>query len=201
MESESNSAPPVPPEQNAPQTTGLSRRAMLRAGAAASPVLLTLASGPVSAGGATACQVASSFVSVATFKSRNPDSTLQCSSTNIEYWVAQAALPSPPADMLKKVKNILGSTASTYNGSLVKNILSGTIYTSTSLGVLQHILALALSINGGFVPNPGFVNVAYLKGVWSSYITNGPNYKSPTGLVMTEAQLITWLRVMMYPLP
>ena len=65
------------PDSSAPQgsgsepaaASGVSRRhALLRAGSAAAPVLLTLASGPVGATGA--CTVASSYVSAATFKSR-----------------------------------------------------------------------------------------------------------------------------------
>ena len=56
--------------------TGLSRRALLRGGAAASPFLLTLASGPVAA--PTNCVVASSFVSAGVFVSRGGTNNIQC---------------------------------------------------------------------------------------------------------------------------
>ncbi len=78
---------------------GLNRRALLRAGAGASPVLLSLAAGPVLAA-RPACTVASSFVSVATFRSRNPHVTsIQCSTQTADYWRDQAlhVTPTPAA--------------------------------------------------------------------------------------------------------
>lgn len=85
----------VPPVQDglvtdaSPGTAGVSRRSLLRGGAAVSPVLLTMASGPV---GATAtCVVASSFVSVAEFASRNAGKVLpKCTSVTADYWYANA---------------------------------------------------------------------------------------------------------------
>lgn len=203
MENESNGASS---ERDATTTQAqrspVSRRTVLRAGAAASPVLLTLASRPVSAGTTTGCMVASSFISVATFTSRNPDTTISCNTKNVEYWRAQAALATPPADLALTVAGLLGTTGSTYNLQLVKDVLlSGSaIATTGALGVLQHILAMALSAKAGMLSNPGGVNLSYLQGVWASYNTYYPNYQSPSGVIMTEAQLIAWLRVLMYPL-
>lgn len=180
----------------------LNRRALLRAGAAGSPVLLTLASGPVSATGSVSCMVASSFVSVATFMSRNPGKTISCSTKNCEYWRSQAAVDPTPADLALTVGQLLSGTGSSYNGHIVKDVLlSGSaIARSGALGVLQHCLSVALSLKGGHVPTPGVVNLSYIQGVWVSYNTNYPNYRSPAGVMMTEAQLIDWLRVLMYPL-
>src|SRR5882672_9859486 len=95
------------------------RRALLRGGAAAAPVLLTLASRPVSAG--TTCVVASSFVSVATFHSRNPSTTsVQCTTRNCQDWYNQACLPtsgnpSRPTYLNNSVSSLLGSTNSMYS--------------------------------------------------------------------------------------
>lgn len=198
----------APVGDTAPETDGppapakrqLSRRSLLRAGAAASPVLLTLASGPVSATGTVNCMVASSFISVATFLSRNPDKTVSCSTKNCEYWQEQARLVPTPADLNLTVAEFLGSTGSSYNSHVLKDVLNNPISLSGTLGVLQHCLSLALSVKGGHVPNAGVINVNYIKTIWSSYNTNHPNYRSPAGVVMTEAQLIDWMRVLMYPL-
>jgi hypothetical protein len=186
----------------APAKSRVSRRALLRAGAAASPVLLTLASSPVSATGSVSCMVASSFVSVATFLSRNPDKTVSCSTKNCEYWRSQAALVPTPAELGVTVAALLGPTGSSYNSHLLKDVLlSGSAIVRTgSLGVLQHCISIALSLNGGHVPTPGLVNLAYIQSVWASYNSFFPNYQSPSGVLMSEAQLVDWLRVLMYPI-
>jgi hypothetical protein len=173
---------------------------MLRAGASASPVLLTLASGPVSATNTVGCMVASSFVSVATFKSRNPNTTITCSSAyNCEYWRTQAALASPPAACVGTVAQLLGAAPSSYASTQVKTVLlqGGGIATSGPLGVAQHCISLALSAKGNLLTSPGSVNLNYIQGVWASYNSTAPNYIAPSGLVLSEAQLIGWLRALL----
>jgi hypothetical protein len=203
MENESHSATPsTQPDGGsvAKDSRRLSRRAMLRAGASASPVLLTLASGPVSATNTVGCMVASSFVSVATFKSRNPNTTITCSSAfNCEYWRTQAGLATPPADLNLKVKQLLGAAPSSYAETLVKTVLlqGGGIATTGPLGVAQHCLSLALSAKGNKLTSPGSVNLSYIRGVWTAYNSTAPNYIAPSGVVLTEAQLIGWLRALL----
>lgn len=203
MENESHSATP-PARHEAlspvPEAPKLSRRALLRASTSASPVLLTLASGPVSAGGTVGCMVASSFVSVATFKSRNPNTTITCSSAyNCEYWRTQAALTTPPADLTLTVEQLLGAAPSSYATSIVKAVLlqGGGIATSGPLGVAQHCISLGLSAKGNLLTSPGAVNLNYIRGVWASYNSAAPNYISPSGLVLGEAQLIGWMRALL----
>ena len=91
MEHDPNHAQGLPPAEDASKAETLtrkqaSRRTLLRAGAGAAPVLLALRSGPVGATGQS-CVVASSFVSVTTFKSRNASATsLQCTTYNYDHW-------------------------------------------------------------------------------------------------------------------
>jgi hypothetical protein len=186
----------------------LRRRTLLRGGAgAAAPVLMTLASGPVGATGA-ACTVASSFVSVATFQSRNPlihGNSAQCSSGNVQTWRDLSLLPATGTPMRPGYLNVtvatyLGSTTSTYNTKLLWEVLSeGTAVSTTGeSGVLQHILALALSIQNGYVGNSGSVSVAYLQGVWVNFKLNSDRYKLPASNIdWGSAELITWLRVLL----
>jgi hypothetical protein len=210
MDKESNGSSTPEVQGNTPAVEAgsgrVNRRALLRAGAAASPVLLTLASGPVSAGNTVGCMVASSFVSVATFKSRNPDTTVSCSSKKCEDWRISAATPPLSADLAGTVANLFGgSCGNSYDTQIVKDLLlqGAGISTSGPLGVLQHCMSLALSLKGGFVTNPGAVNVAYVKSVWMAYSSTGSTYTAPaSGLVMSEAQLIGWLRALLgYAIP
>jgi len=190
------------------QAKGLARRKLLRTGASAAPVLLTLASGPVSA--TTSCVVASSFVSVTTFKSRNPTSTsVKCTSRNCEDWYSQACLPatgSPcrPDCMNVSVSTLLGTTTSTYKNwmlyDVMKNSGSG-VTTSGEMGVLQHLVSMCLNVTQGFASSPGSVSKTYLQSIWTNYKANANTYVlAGSGINWDSAQLITWLRVQMYPI-
>lgn len=183
----------------------LRRRTLLRGGAgAAAPILMTLSSGPVGATGA-ACTVASSFVSVATFQSRNPlvhGNGAQCSSGNVQTWRDFSLLPvgTRPASLNVTVASYLGSTSSTFSAVPLWNVLAqgAGVSTTGELGVLQHILALALSIQNGYVANSGSVSVAYLQSVWVNFKSNGDRYKLPASNIdWGPAELITWLRVLL----
>lgn len=175
----------------------LDRRAMLRAGAGATPVLLTLASNPVSA--ANSCVVASSFVSVATFKSRNPTVTsVNCATRTAEDW-RNACMSNPQlACATPKVSATFGATTSSYNGRTLREVLcdASGISTSSELGVLQHLIALNLSVTQGFMRmSAGNVSPAYLGAIWRNYKNNGNQYRLPsTTITWSSAQLVTWLR-------
>jgi len=175
----------------------LDRRAMLRAGAGATPVLLTLASNPVSA--ANSCVVASSFVSVATFKSRNPTVTsVNCATRTAEDW-RKACMGNPQlACATPKVSATFGSTTSSYNGRTLREVLcdASGISTGSELGVLQHLIAMNLSLTQGFMrTSAGNVSPAYLSSIWQNYKSNGNQYRMPnTNITWSSAQLVTWLR-------
>jgi len=190
------------------KVSGLSRRALLRAGAGASPVLLTLASGPVAANPFAnngTCTLASSFVSVATFKSRNPTATtLKCSAQNADYWRNLAvSAPATPA-LNVTVATLLGNTSSAYNAMLVKDVLlaplptSGTVQTTGELGTLQHLIALALNLNAGFITAGAGFDLAYLQTLWTNYKFNGNRYKKPGSQIdWGDTEIIAWARLLL----
>jgi hypothetical protein len=184
----------------------LGRRAVLRAGASATPVLMTLASSPVAA--ANSCVVASSFVSVATFKSRNPTATLQCSSKTCENWRSDASTLSTYRAFLDSttVASLLGTTspASSYASSKLSAVLtSGSgIVKDGEIGVLQHLISLCMNIKIGNAPMPGNVTQGYLGGVWKNYKANSGRYiVSGSGINWNAAELITWIRLLVYVNP
>lgn len=183
----------------------LDRRALLRAGAGASPVLLTLASNPVSA--ANSCVVASSFVSVATFKSRNPTVTsVNCATRTAEDWRNACMANAQLACAQPLVSATFGATTSSYNGKTLRQVLcdAGGISTSSELGVLQHLIALNLSVTQGFMRmSAGNVSPAYLGTIWRNYKNNGNQYKLPSSTITwSSSQLVSWLRYQLnYSMP
>jgi len=163
---------------------------------------MTLAAGPVAAQGIT-CVVASSFVSVATFKSRNPNVTdIRCASQNAEHWRTQAGLATPPPVLNQTVATFLGTTDSQFNLTLLRDVmLNGSgIQTAGEIGTLQHLVAMGLNLEAFLVPAPGSVNVAYLRGIWINYKANSNRYILPASNInWGDTELIAWLRYMMYP--
>jgi hypothetical protein len=193
------------PELQSPQAAmGLKRRALLRAGAGAAPVLLSLASGPVAA---TTCTVASSFVSVATFKSRNPHvKSIACSTQTADHWKhGSTHFSPPPPDMLLTVAALLGPTSSMYNLHTVQAVymlpaVSSYVETTGELGTLHHLMALALNLRAGYITAAGVFNQAYIQGIWANYKANGNRYKVPASSIdWGDTELIAWLRYLMYP--
>lgn len=186
----------------------LNRRALLRAGAGASPVLLTLVSRPVAA--TTTCTVASSFVSVSTWRSRNPGATTpQCTTRTCENWVADARLPatgvpSRPSYLNNNVAWLMNTTTgSTYDTAVLWELLDNKgagVVTSGELGMLQHLVCLALNAKSAtYMPYPGGVSPAYVGSVWSNYKSNGGRYMlNSSGINWDSNQVITWARMLMY---
>lgn len=199
----------APAEKPEASLSGISRRKLLRAGAGASPILLTLGSGPVAANPFAnngTCTLASSFISVATFQSRNPGvNNLKCSQQNADYWRAQAVPVVPPAvppvpALAVTVAALLGTTSSTYNTSTLNDVFLGSVGVQTAgeLGTLQHLIALALNLNAGFLTTvPGF-DLPYLQSIWLSYKANGNRYKKPGSEIdWGDAEIIAWARLLL----
>ena len=184
----------------------LDRRALLRGGAGVAPVVLTLASSPVSA--TTSCVVASSFVSVATFKSRNPTvRTMNCAGRTVEDW-RQACYWNPTMACVQPLvsSSVFSGTSSTYNTKKLKDVLCDPlgVLSSGELGVLQHLIALNLCVTQGYMSaSAGNVSSAYLGSVWTNYKSNGGRYKVPSsGIDWSSSQLVSWLRYQLnYALP
>jgi hypothetical protein len=199
------------PEPTPTEAAGrVSRRRLLRAGASATPVLMTLVSGPVSAT-TSGCMVASSFVSVATFKSRNPTSTVNCSTYNCEHWQDRSGGSSHhqgshcgnnPLDDKVCSNSWMGSPSGcssyhNYSNLMLCDVMGQTIVTSGQTGVLQHLVAMTLNCTQGGMPAPNGISQTYLKNVWSSYCATRTFAVPGAGVVWNEGQIITWLRSMM----
>jgi hypothetical protein len=191
----------------------VSRRAMLRAGAAATPVLLTLASGPVSA--ASSCTLASSFVSAATFASRNPGQTfVQCASMGPNDWLVFHC-KSPELLNQSPYRTILTQTVqlrltdtgnNSYNGMQCKDLMingNNGIASAGPVAVLQNLVSLALALDASpsLITNGGSLNKAYLIGVWNNYKTTGGYNLPASGINWSETQLLTFLKALQQPIP
>lgn len=209
MDNQPQDADKSPASAGSPAAGGgrvLGRRTLLRAGASATPVLMTLASNPVSA--ANSCVVASSFVSVASFKSRNPTATLQCSSKTCESWRSDATTLSTYRAFLDSttVASLLGTTSpsSTYANASLSAVLAdaGGIVKDGEIGVLQHLISLCMNVKTGNAPSPGNVTPGYIGGIWKNYKTNGGRYiVSASSINWSPAQLVTWARLLIYVNP
>ena len=175
------------------------RRALLRAGSAVAPVLLTLASGPVGATGA--CTVASSYVSAATFKSRGGTIT-PCVTKTCNDWYTLShnystcdAVTKANLDTKMNVchpgANLSPNPCATAT-MLCKDFFYGGIQASGTTCVLQHMTALKLG--GAQMPT-----TTYLTDMWNAYKASAAASSSvatftSNGITWTEAQLIDWLK-------
>jgi hypothetical protein len=183
----------------------LSRRSVLRAGAAATPVVLTFASGPVAATGTT-CTVASSFISRQTFQSRNPSQAyVNCATKSINDWFTECGAPyaaSPYKKFLDTtVATMMGAvTGTSWDPLTCKDLIlnGGNGVTATGqVAVLQYLVSLALSLDAALIPSPGALNKPYLQSIWSSYKTTG-RYVA-TGVDWDEATLLKFLLALQSP--
>ena len=200
-------APDQPTDGSSSAPVGFNRRALLRGGAAASPILLTLASGPVAATGN--CVVASSFVSASVYKSRSPGTNnISCVPGKTAQQLCTDAVQTPwkwpnGADGCNVIaphnKNL-----SVYCGS---GVICGTAYTSASRchDVLKHgtagmqssgevaILQRLIALGHGA---PTVFTQAYCNQVWNAR-NNAANMASLVNDGGTtpwdQARLLAWL--------
>jgi len=204
--------------------TGIDRRTLLRGGASAAPILLTLHSGPVAA--AQACTVASSFVSAATFASRSPGTTyIKCTTKSAADWrVAAAASCSgttptvAPYDATNvqwpvwasvMVKDHLVATGSAYDNDYVGYTMKrdSSLAAAGELAILQHILGLTLTLqyDGSKITTAGApggeLTKAYLVGVWQQYRSTGAYVMPAANVNWNAAGLLTWLKMLQYDIP
>ena len=167
-----------------------SRRRMLRRSlGVAAPVVLTLTSAPVSAG---MCVTASSFVSAATFASRQPqggDAAL-CMGLSPSDWALSTNWPMGVTRETTTFAERLGSAP-----------LSGFLPEATLLEILQqpnsleaHVAAVWLSAYRGGMPRP-FEDGDAVKQVWTNIRANGGFYRptDPQLPALTESGTLEWL--------
>jgi hypothetical protein len=189
--------------------SGVSRRALLRSGAGASPILLTLASGPVAA--TTNCQVASSFVSATVYKSRNPTANnIKCVTKTALTHCNEAKTYSRTGcnwnPHLQDVSAFVSGTISCSNGTataftgstkcyhVFKNSWSTAANTGTGLqstgdvAVLQRLLALGFGAGAIFT-------ASYCQQIWAA--RNTPSMLAAlvndSGNTWDSTRLMAWL--------
>lgn len=194
------SGPQATPSGDAPPSAG--RRTVLRrALLTGAPILVTLHSGPVAAKQITGtCIKASGFISVATFRSRNPTASTICSSRALNEWIslAQGTVTPTAAEAAELAKLLTayapGLTLTSYFSSkTVADVLKDSS-ASADVMVLKRIVAMLLNLQFGYAPNGDFSS-GYLVGVWNNFASNGGNYvvSGMTWNGMTTAQWLDYL--------
>ncbi|MCA3253817.1 MAG: hypothetical protein O9339_02735 [Rubrivivax sp.] len=194
------SGPQATPSGDAPPSAG--RRTVLRrALLTGAPILVTLHSGPVAAKQITGtCIKASGFISVATFRSRNPTASTICSSRALNEWIslAQGTVTPTAAEAVELAKLLTayapGLTLTSYFSSkTVADVLKDSS-ASADVMVLKRIVAMLLNLQFGYAPNGDFSS-GYLVGVWNNFASNGGNYvvSGMTWNGMTTAQWLDYL--------
>jgi len=180
------SGPQATPSGDAPPSAG--RRTVLRrALLTGAPILVTLHSGPVAAKQITGtCIKASGFISVATFRSRNPTASTICSTRALNEWIslAQGTVTPTAAEAAELAKLLTayapGLTLTSYFSSkTVADVLKDSS-ASADVMVLKRIVAMLLNLQFGYAPNGDFSS-GYLVG--SGMTWNG----------MTTAQWLDYL--------
>lgn len=206
--------PPVEDAARHDDSLARARRRFLRAGAGATPVLLTVLSNPVSATGSS-CVKASGFISAATFKSRNPtatSNTLQCTTFGLNGWKYEAQNFSASAyknELNKTVGVYLGERvgsgnvpASPHNATQLKDFFLLAPAGSDAASVLQRIVAMCLDLQYKGAPMAGDFNYGYLVGVWADVAADGRYNPPGSGVNWSVAETATWLdRLMTSTLP
>jgi hypothetical protein len=182
------------------------RRALLRLGTTAAPVLLTIHSNPVSATLSSSCVKASGFISAATFKSRNPHSNyIQCTGNGLTFWRSECGLGTMStykATLDQTVGLFLygsGYTASTYNDRTVRSVITENPASTPLIAVLQRVLAMSLSVQFSMAPVGGDFTKAYLRGVWEDLLNGGTYNPVGSGMNWDATTTATWLDRLMTP--
>lgn len=175
-------------------SSALSRRRLLRAGAAASPVLLTFASSPVAA--TSSCVVASSFVSASVYKSRNPGATqVGCIPKTAQQLCIDAKnqdRPHKQSPLCLTLKALFPSTTfpTTPCGDVFYNNGAG-LSSSGDVAIQQRLIALRIGNYGNSAT--GF-DEAYCLRVWNN--RSGAGLATLVGVgngSWDQTRLIKWL--------
>lgn len=195
----------------------LSRRALVRGGLSATPMLLSLASRPVMA---APCEPASSFTSASL--SRPKTGLPPCLGAGPDYWKAESSFPDWPAPMAVPVTPMTASgtptTDATLSATLFNNVFgsSGGYPRSTLLDVLRlnatsgrdglarYCAAGYLNALKNRIP-AAVLDVSVVKNVWASFVARGyyeptagvkwyPDYSIPAS---DNGGIVAWLKTTM----
>lgn len=169
-----------------------SRRRLLRGGLAAAPVMLTLASRPVRAGGSGGgCKAASAFTSM-TASGHKSDNSNTCAGRSPSFWQSTSQWPSGMKANGAKATQFCDvfPAGSVYPDKSMMEVMNmnGTAGTS---GVARYISAAYLNSAARLTPDM-ILGKPIAISVWSSYISKG--YYEPTaGVRWNSDQIIAWL--------
>jgi hypothetical protein len=160
----------------------LGRRRLLRGSLGAAPVLMTLASGPVSAG---LCTTGSAFGSM---RPSGTQATITCGGRTPATWYATAYGHWPIA------ANALFQTYFTPSLAGTNVTLKDVLDPTKGYNLVARNCVAAL-LNASMSPplTPATVlGAAYAKAIWSAYATQG--YFEPTaGVQWTSAKIVEWI--------
>ena len=178
-------------QQPAAAPVRLARRDLMRRGLGLSvPVVATLASMPVSAG---TCVVASSFVSAATFASRNPGlaNPYACNILTPAALLGSAD-PNVAAERVKAFSAVFGTTGFAGDASTLAALLSAGGATANEAEVAWRLVWLHLNMT--LSPVLGNLPAGYAQSVWTTYRNNLNTYPVPNSAVTwSTADLINYL--------
>jgi hypothetical protein len=214
--------PQTGPALGSTSSVALDRRRLLRGGLAGAPLLLTLASKPVSA---TTCTQASSFASI---NMSRPDRAYSCSGRTPGYWKQEgkfwdwplpAYCPSantvagngtaqpvynPPLNATPTKFNDVFGAAGGYPDKTLLDVLK---MPGNDLGrdaLARHIVAAVLNAADGITPAT-VLSESAVKNIWASFVAKG--YYEPTAGIKWYADyaepasptggLIAWLKTTM----
>src|SRR4051812_32646728 len=188
MSDDSKTLPPEPPANSDVHAT--TRRRFLRGGAAAAPVLMTLASRPVL--GAQVCATASAFGSMGSGRAAQ----VVCSGRTPDWWANEQTFsnwPAPYTAAAARADPMTGRDARP--PTLFQNCFQGsTLYRGKTLldvlhtgggspnDVARHCVAAMLNVAAGLAP---VLTVPKVCGMWQEFSTRG--YYEPTAGVRWDS--------------
>lgn len=181
-----NHAAPESPQGMTEQQ--IARRRLLRGGAAAAPVVLTLTSHPVMAGTGT-CTAASSFASINTSRVHAGSS---CTGKTPDWWKNPSNYVYWPTSKYTKTtlfQNCLASYSACYNKTLLE-VLSMPDTSGNNCAAKYMVAAL---LNAATGRTPGVMDENTTKTIWSKFVTGSFKYTPTAG--------ITWYADYAVPAP
>ncbi|MBS0445808.1 MAG: hypothetical protein JSR59_07650 [Proteobacteria bacterium] len=177
-------ARPDAPLEQAPMP---SRRRLLRGGLAAAPVMLTLASRPVRAGGS--CKAASAFASINLSGHKTAGT---CTGHQPPYWQGTSSWPGgcQASGSNATQFSAIFTTGNVYPGKTMMQVMNMNGTTGTS-GVARYLCAAYLNASATLTPQ-NVLSQATATSVWTSFINKG--YYEPTaGVQWNSDQIISWV--------
>jgi hypothetical protein len=173
------------------------RRRLLKGGLSAAPVVLSLSSRPVLAGGLPAlCTTPSGFASINL--SKHNHSTGTCSGRTPGYWKnapttsspSQPSWPYPPSSLFKTYF----SPSLSYGDLTLLQALQCGGNASGEVALVRHITAALLNAAAGLTPAV-VLDVSRVKAIWQEFAMHAPGgyYEPMAGVKWYADDIVTYL--------